>query len=253
MITVNQAKRGKGMKEVIKELSLKFGLEGMEIKTTISNDDLLEWVLFKTKFESLYFNFPKLTENGLKYCQVIYEFRRNGKKIKMVVTEEMLYVESNIYPLINIETNDSVNLLERNPKELMAAIQKFLRSERSRTYYDGLERYTTLVRELGLELEQIKNLDMSSICIEEGEIKLLHEEKRSFFIEYAWRKCKYIDEDFEISEIPEGNFELILRGSLKEIEEMKLSKLLARAKKRMKNIRLKVKQFNEKNKKDILV
>lgn len=102
-------------------------------------------------------------------------------------------------------------------------------------------------------MEQIKNLDMSSICIEEGEIKLLHEEKRSFFIEYAWRKCKYIDEDFEISEIPEGNFELILRGSLKEIEEMKLSKLLARAKKRMKNIRLKVKQFNEKNKKDILV
>lgn len=156
MITVNQAKRGKGMKEVIKELSLKFGLEGMEIKTTISNDDLLEWVLFKTKFESLYFNFPKLTENGLKYCQVIYEFRRNGKKIKMVVTEEMLYVESNIYPLINIETNDSVNLLERNPKELMAAIQKFLRSERSRTYYDGLERYTTLVREQDLSWSRLK-------------------------------------------------------------------------------------------------
>lgn len=230
--------------EVVKALVLKFDIEGMEVENVPLSDSLSEWIGFKNKKETLYFRYPKITENGLKYERFIYEVKsKRGNNIEITVLKNKLSFTTYQGYVFNLETDESINLLERSPKEIFSAVQKV--PEIDFDCYDGIYIFMKIINLLSIPKIHITNAMFDNLIeIKNKKIKMLRRRKEGCKFVCNGEGFNYSEKTYELQEKNDGTFDLTLHGTQEEIETAQIKDLIKKARERINSFRQEIEKFN---------
>lgn len=230
--------------EVIIALTQKFNIEGMKAKVEPLNDSRAEWIYFKNKKEILYFKYPEITESGPKFQYFIYEvYRRNDTKTEITVYEDRVFIRTYKGYEVEIKTDGSVDLRNKSPKQIFLVTKRFPKIDAES--YDGIKIFRKIIEDLDIQENWVSDARIQrAIEIESGKITKLCKRERHRELMFKFNRFSYKEKAYEFNEELNGTFTLVLHGTQEDIEVMVTKELMEKAKRRIRNFRQKIEQFN---------
>lgn len=144
---------------------------------------------------------------------------------------------------VEIKTDGSVDLRNKSPKQIFLATQRFPKIDAES--YDGIKIFRKIIEDLDIQENWVSDARIQrAIEIESGKITKLCKRERHRELMFKFNRFSYKEKAYEFNEELNGTFTLVLHGTQEDIEVMVTKELMEKAKRRIRNFRQKIEQFN---------
>lgn len=245
---------------VVEALIKKFSAEGMKL-TPIQSRGLLPgmiglmeglspgWIGFGNQNEKLYIESPFISRKGVVYSSYIYRvYDEQRRKTEITVSSNSIFITQHSKCEVNLKTDDSIDLLNKSPKEIYMAAQK-MPSILETKDYDGLKIFEGFIKDLGMTKTQVVHITIQNIFkITNRSLVELAKMEKGHILRYDYGTLRYSEETFSFEDlsmkVTEKMIKLELRGTQEEIEAMNAKRLIKKSKEKLKIFFQEVERFN---------